>query len=159
MSDLLNDQNEFDHIIKYKPYRFKFLEEFGKGWKLGKNPGNLNAFAIDEKLRFFLSFIKRDLAVIEQNQRETELFALYLGLLVGIFRYSSEEHPNYAFVYICHSWKTIVEIIYLLKEGEYRPYYLTLRKIIVDWSDIEKKGIHSLDEYGLKQVNSIFSAL
>lgn len=159
MSDLLNDQDEFDHIVKNKPYRWEFLEEFGKGWKSGKNPGNLNAFDIDKKLQFFLSFIQRDLAVIEQDQRELKLFAFYLGLLAGIFRYSSEEHPNYAFVQICHSSKTIVEIIFSLKERGYRPYYLALRKIIIDWSDIEKKGINALDEHRLKQVHSIFSAL
>ncbi|MBI4452826.1 hypothetical protein HY637_05320 [Candidatus Woesearchaeota archaeon] len=49
MSDLLNDQNEFDHVVKHKPYRFKFLEEFGKGWEAGKN-FDRSAFDIDEVL-------------------------------------------------------------------------------------------------------------
>ena len=96
--------------------------------------------------------------MIEADQKKLELFAFYIGLLVGIFRFPNQEKPHYAFVQICHSSKTIAEIIHSLKKGEYHPYYLTLRKIIIDWSDREKKGLNALGN-DWQKVNIIFSAL
>ena len=69
MSDLLKDQNEFDHIVKKQPYRIEFLEEFGKGWKQGTNPGHLNSFQIHDKLKFFLTFIKKVYLQLRQMKK------------------------------------------------------------------------------------------
>ena len=157
MNDLLKDQNEFDNVVKHKAYRYEFLEEFGKGWKVGKEYGD-NAFRLDDLLKFLLSLInKNDFSSIETNDLNRNAFAVHLGRLVGMFRTSSENKIT-PFMYIIHSSKTIAEIILSLKRDEYRPFYLALRKIIIDWSDREKKGLNALG-INWQKINIIFSAL
>ncbi len=148
MSDLLNDQNEFDHVVKHKTFRYQFLEEFGKGWNLAHSP-NLNSLEMQKKLGYLLEIIEQDLDKIEQNPEEMKRFALFLGFLVGMLRIPVHR--------VTFNSKIIIEIIFKLRKG-YLEYYKVLREIILKWFERNKEEIMR-DSGELKNANALLSVL
>jgi hypothetical protein len=151
MSDLLNDQNEFDHVVKHKTFRYQFLEEFGKGWNLAHSP-NLNSSQMQDKLKVLLKIIEHELSAIEQDEEEMKRFALFLGFLIGMLRIPVHRVTS-------GNTKIIIEIIFKLRKG-YWDYYLVLRKLILEWFERNKEEImKNADQNMLKSANSIISVL
>ena len=150
MSDLLNDQNEFDHVVKDKPYRYKFLEELGKGWNLAQDR-NLNSFEMEKKLTYLLEIMEQDLSAIEQNPIELKRFALFLGFLIGMLRRTDAYR-------VTHCTKTIINILYKLRNG-YREYHSVVRKLIIEWFNRNADELLKESKYQFEQANLILNNL
>ena len=84
MTQLAQDQNEFDKVVKHKVYRWTFLHKFEDGWKI-IDTGHINSFDIEKTLKNFLELItKNEFSIIESER--IEQFGVWLGLLINVFR-------------------------------------------------------------------------
>lgn len=147
MSESLDDANEFDKIVKKKSYRIKFLESFVQGWK---SYATFSPAKISQRCGFLLGYITEyDFAIVEEKYMEE--FGFCFGLLIGTLRFAPD-----AVFFISDR---LVEVIMALKQNEnYKPYYNTLRKMILNhW--YKKINVERLMPYQKGYLESIINAL